>query len=104
MIDEKAVRIRLEERLDTLSARTQRIERDLRSARDPDSQERVTESENDEVLEELNDTERAELARVRHALARLAAGTYATCEKCREEIPSERLEVIPDTSFCVACA
>lgn len=26
------------------------------------------------------------------------------CEKCEEEIPQERLEVLPDTKFCVKCS
>lgn len=104
MLDERAVRNRLEDRLQQLSARATRIEDDLRSQRHPDSEERVTESENDEVLEGLGEAERAELGRVRHALARLDAGTYSTCERCGEEIPSARLEAVPDTSLCVACA
>lgn len=104
MIDESAVRSRLEERLAQLSDRTERIEKDLGRLRDPDSGERVTESENDEVLEGLGESERAELARVRHALSRLDAGTYTTCESCGEDIPAARLEVVPDASRCVGCA
>jgi RNA polymerase-binding transcription factor DksA len=104
MIDEKSIRSHLEGRLRALSARGARIERDLRARRNPDSEERVTESENDEVLQELGDAERAELARVQHALARLDAGTYETCEGCGEEIPPERLAAVPDTPLCVACA
>ena len=40
---------------------------------------------------------------VEHALARLAAGTYATCETCGAEIPAERQELIPWATTCVAC-
>jgi len=104
MMDEKAARLQLEERLENLVARTQRIERDLQARRDPDAEERVTESENDEVLEGLDDTERAEVARIRHALSRLDDGTYSTCERCGGEIPAERLAAVPDTALCVACA
>ena len=40
---------------------------------------------------------------VDHALARLAAGTYATCETCGGEIPAERQELLPWATTCVAC-
>lgn len=38
-----------------------------------------------------------------HALARLDAGTYGTCEPCGAAIPFERLEAIPHARLCVAC-
>lgn len=38
-----------------------------------------------------------------HALARLDAGTYGTCEPCGAPIPFERLEAIPHARLCVAC-
>lgn len=103
-IDLQAARKRLEDRRRQLVARTGSIARELRSLRDQDSAERVTESENDEVLEGLDGSERRELARIARALERLAAGTYTECERCGEEIPAARLEAVPDTSTCVDCA
>jgi RNA polymerase-binding transcription factor DksA len=41
---------------------------------------------------------------IEHALSRLDAGTYGTCEACGQAIPRERLEAIPHASTCVACA
>ena len=41
---------------------------------------------------------------IEHALSRLAAGTYGTCEPCGQVIPLERLEAIPHASTCVTCA
>jgi RNA polymerase-binding protein DksA len=38
-----------------------------------------------------------------HALARLDAGTYGSCEPCGAPIPFERLEAIPHARLCVAC-
>jgi RNA polymerase-binding protein DksA len=38
-----------------------------------------------------------------HALARLDAGTYGTCEPCGAAMPFERLEAIPHARLCVAC-
>jgi DnaK suppressor protein len=37
------------------------------------------------------------------ALAKMAGGTYGTCESCRSPIPVERLEAIPHARTCVAC-
>ncbi|WCO66940.1 TraR/DksA C4-type zinc finger protein [Iamia majanohamensis] len=38
------------------------------------------------------------------ALARVAAGTYGTCETCGRPIGTERLAALPATATCVACA
>ena len=41
------------------------------------------------------------LARVDAALARVDAGTYGTCTVCGGTIPDERLEILPETPYCV---
>jgi DnaK suppressor protein len=40
---------------------------------------------------------------VDHALERLDAGTYGTCERCGKPIASERLEALPFATHCIAC-
>lgn len=40
---------------------------------------------------------------IRGALARVKAGTYGLCVECGIAIPPERLEVAPETPFCVDC-
>ena len=62
----------------------------------------------DSVLErELAETGLARagetLADIRHALDRLHAGTYGSCQACGLAIPFERLEAIPSARLCVAC-
>lgn len=99
-----AARRTLEERRDKLVSRTGKIQENLRRLPDSDSQERVTEGENDQVLERLDDTERAELAQVERALQRIEAGTYGRCETCGEDIAPGRLEALPETATCVDCA
>ena len=37
------------------------------------------------------------------ALRRLEDGSYGTCERCAEQIPWERLEVLPMTGLCTHC-
>ena len=46
---------------------------------------------------------REAMADIEHALGRLDAGTYGSCEECGAAIPFERLEAIPAARFCVAC-
>jgi hypothetical protein len=40
---------------------------------------------------------------VRDALARIAAGTYGTCESCHELIPAARLDAVPYARRCATC-
>jgi len=41
---------------------------------------------------------------VGRAIHMATKGTYGVCEKCGETIPQERLEIVPETTFCVRCA
>jgi DnaK suppressor protein len=51
------------------------------------------------LVRSLRDT----LQNVDHALQRIEAGTYGTCERCREPIPAERLEALPAARLCIGC-
>ena len=44
------------------------------------------------------------LARTERALAKLDEGSYGVCDGCGGEIPPRRLEVMPESTLCVACA
>ena len=44
------------------------------------------------------------LDRIEAALEKIGDGTYGSCEECGGRIPRARLEIIPDTPFCVKCA
>lgn len=48
-------------------------------------------------------THRENLAKIDEALRKLAEGTYGICEDCGEEIPRERLEVMPFAILCRDC-
>lgn len=89
-----------------LSDRLERIERD-RAHRDQaltaDFAEQAVERANDEVLDRLAESTRTELAKVRHALERLAQGEYGVCERCGGDIESERLRVLPYATTCRHC-
>ncbi|CAN5194170.1 hypothetical protein BH09PAT2_BH09PAT2_08390 [soil metagenome] len=37
------------------------------------------------------------------ALERIGKGRYGYCKRCNKEIPAKRLELIPETQYCVSC-
>lgn len=104
MSGEDAVRVQLQGRLDVLLKRVVAIAGDLRRPSDRDWQERAIELENDEVLENLDESSRAEVTQVRAALRRLDAGTYGLCARCGQQIGAPRLAAMPSATTCVACA
>ena len=54
------------------------------------------------ALHSLDTAERTAID-VADALARIDAGTYGVCCRCRTAIPLDRLEIRPAGRFCVAC-
>ncbi|MFM9059367.1 MAG: TraR/DksA family transcriptional regulator [Planctomycetaceae bacterium] len=49
-------------------------------------------------------SEEVTLEQVEHALERIRARTYGTCEGCGGVIAKKRLEAIPFASLCIRCA
>jgi DnaK suppressor protein len=98
------IRTALQHKRDELRHRLTKIQSNLRSTPAPDSQEQASERENDEVLEHLDDSSRAEMEMIEAALARITAGTYGTCGQCGGSIPQQRLAALPYTTSCIACA
>ena len=43
------------------------------------------------------------LAEVRAAIERIDDGTYATCQRCGDDIPDKRLKAVPWTCYCLYC-
>jgi RNA polymerase-binding transcription factor DksA len=99
-----AAQKRLQERLAELQRRVGKIEGDLRSTRDRDSQERASEAENDQVLEGLDEMSLAEVQQIREALKRIENGNYGICSNCGQPISAARLAAVPSTDTCVVCA
>jgi RNA polymerase-binding protein DksA len=52
----------------------------------------------------LRNSSQKQLRLVEDALAKLQNGTYGRCENCGREIDLARLEAIPYTPLCLACA
>jgi RNA polymerase-binding transcription factor DksA len=69
-----------------------------------DFAEQATQNENDEVLDYLGNSARAEIAQIKQAIARIDSGKYGICEGCDEPIKKERLEAVPYSTMCIRCA
>ena len=98
------LRERLQQRLDELTKRAGRIENDLRQPLNPDSEDRITERENDEVLESLDASTLEEAGQIQEALDRVNSGTYGICLTCGKPVGEKRLEAVPHAATCVSCA
>jgi DnaK suppressor protein len=44
------------------------------------------------------------LERTERAIAKLDDGTYGVCDHCGAAIPPKRLQAMPDSVLCIACA
>jgi DnaK suppressor protein len=101
------IRRRLIDRRAELATRAAGAESDLRREAEPlspDFSEQATQRENDDVLKGISDAARGELSRVNRALSRLESGQYTVCAACGGEIEQGRLEAVPYTDLCAACA
>lgn len=58
--------------------------------------------EREQELTLVNNT-RNLLAQATHALARVSAGTFATCESCGDPIGKARVLAFPRATLCVTC-
>ncbi|HEY7746148.1 MAG TPA: TraR/DksA family transcriptional regulator [Desulfuromonadales bacterium] len=56
-----------------------------------------------ELLHLLSDSKREEIMNIDEALERLRQGRYGQCLGCGEQIDIERLELRPNTRFCIDC-
>ena len=106
MHENRMIKQRLSDRRTELARRLGRINQDVRHAKKPleaDFAEQAVERENDEVLDALGESLRAELALIEVAISRIERGEYGICERCGQSIPVARLEALPNASRCVAC-
>jgi DnaK suppressor protein len=64
------------------------------------SQVTAERGETDVLVTEL----RSSLQEIERALEKLDEGTYGVCERCGKPISPDRLDAMPATSYCIACA
>ena len=60
--------------------------------------------DNQQLVYNLDQEGRQELAQIESALRRIAEGTYGACEQCGEVIQDARIEAVPYTKHCIECA
>lgn len=103
MVTENLANILKDKRAE-LEVRISAIEADFKKGRSADFSEQTTESENDEVLDEIHHEAKAELMLVNNAIQRIAQGNYGTCSGCEEKINPDRLTALPYITTCINCA
>lgn len=87
-----------------LLARMATVETELDSHHDADWEDLATERESDEVLEGIGLSAQSEMRMIEAALIRIETDEYGFCAKCGARIDEERLDILPYTPFCAACA
>jgi RNA polymerase-binding protein DksA len=90
----------LDERLTTITQHVRHADNDI----EKDSEEQVTQNEDNEVEDYLGNSARREIKAIKEALVRIDRGDYHICQTCGEEINPERLKVIPYSNVCIKCA
>lgn len=90
----------------TITNRIEALNRDKTRAGGPieaDSSEQAQTIQNDEVVDQLDDLERAELIKIDAALGRIESGTFGACTSCGESISQKRLKALPFATICMDC-
>lgn len=98
------IKSQLESKLRELEDRAVRLEQRLSDPGVADSEENAALHSNDEVLSGLSDLTEHDIHEIRLALNRIEHGTYGVCSDCGSRIPQGRLEAMPFTCTCIACA
>ncbi|WP_299726368.1 TraR/DksA family transcriptional regulator [uncultured Endozoicomonas sp.] len=91
-------------RRDELNTRLGSIKEDVTRKNSADWSEQAQERENDEVMDALGNEAVMELRKINKALDRINEGEYGYCDGCGQEIPGQRLKVMPYADYCVGCA
>lgn len=76
----------------------------MTETRQPEREEEAQQERDWITLGPLEDQQQQQLAEIDAALARIEAGNYGICEKCRQPIEERRLRAVPTTELCTSCA
>lgn len=52
---------------------------------------------------DLSEREFARAKEIDEAVERIESNTYGYCEECGVEIPFKRLQIVPETRYCIEC-
>jgi len=116
MIDSAKAKNRLEEERLRITRLMGWSESELKDHEKPSVAESMPQSGDDEYADTATETFDQELDAavytrfhdklhaVEAALKRLEIGEYGKCSRCGAEIPEGRLQSVPETPYCLACA
>jgi len=107
MVDYAEFETRLHELRDEMTSRINAIDKDVRHREEPvekDFAEQVTQGENDEVLNALDNEAKAIVQKIDDALFSIKKGRYGVCKSCGKPIAEKRLEAVPYVTSCIECA
>ena len=106
-LDLNTIRRTLQARRVELRTRQVSVERDRGHTEEPlvaDFAEQAVQTQNDAVLEGIDEAALTEITQIDAALARIDDGHYGICRSCREAIAPQRLLAMPQAVTCVSCA
>ncbi len=69
----------------------------------PDPTDRATHESDRNFMLRIRDREHKLIKKIKKALLRMESGTFGICEKCEEDISTERLKARPVTTLCIDC-
>ena len=106
-MDLKHVKVNLQSAKAEIEARLERTHKHIFQREEPVSahlEEQVKQTENDDLVRALEQEGKEELRQINNALQRIESGAYRTCASCGRDIDQRRLQAIPYTDQCIACA
>jgi len=107
MKDLNAIEAKLKELKKDLSSRIEAIHKDTHHLNEPvekDFAEQATQSENDDVLNALDNETQQTIYLIDSALKDISDDHYGVCHSCGEMISDKRLDAVPYAQHCIQCA
>ncbi len=104
MKDRSTFKQQIETRIADLRERLATVESALDEPTSADLNDQSIELEDDEVLEAVARAGLQEIIELEKALGRIETGSYGICQKCGDEISTERLQAVPFALVCRDCA
>ncbi len=103
MVDISKIRDQLKNRLETLNQRIDKIGGGLRTAPSANWADQATETQGDQVLDNVEGSAQKEAQQIHAAIGRIDDGTYGECSTCGEPIGAKRLQALPFATQCMDC-
>ncbi len=100
----KEALLRKRHRLVRLQGGAESEGRTLMEGRSPDWVDQASDEGAVRLLADLTERERAEVAEIDAALARIERGAYGRCQSCGGPVERGRLKAIPEARQCLVCS